>query len=131
MNKVVTAGPNAILVHIDFRDTQYNEELDEFIQLAESSDLNHLATITGTRNVPDARFFIGTGKVAEIKQLVTQLKIELVLFNHALSPAQERNLEREFSCRVIDRIGLILDIFAQRARSYEGNLQVELAQLTV
>lgn len=85
--------------------------------------------VTGSRNKADAKYFIGSGKVNEIKELVHTLGVDLVLFNHDLSPAQERNLEREFQCRVLDRTGLILDIFAQRARTFEGKLQVELAQL--
>lgn len=85
--------------------------------------------VTGSRNKADAKYFIGSGKAREIKELVNNLGVELVLFNHDLSPAQERNLECEFQCRVLDRTGLILDIFAQRARTFEGKLQVELAQL--
>ncbi len=82
------------------------------------------------RKAPEARYFIGTGKAAEIASVVAAQKIELVLVNHDISPAQERNLERILQCRVLDRTGLILDIFAQRARSFEGKLQVELAQLS-
>jgi GTP-binding protein HflX len=85
--------------------------------------------ISGSRQQPDPRFFVGRGKVAEIKQVVADTQAELVIFDHTLSPSQERNLEREFQCRVVDRTGLILDIFAQRARTFEGKLQVELAQL--
>lgn len=129
MRKVVTGSESAVLVHIDFRDSQFNEELDEFIQLAKSSNLKILSTITGTRDTPNAKFFAGSGKVDEIRRSVLQLDVDVVIFNHALSPGQERNLERALNCRVIDRVGLILDIFAQRARSYEGKLQVELAQL--
>ena len=124
-----TGGIKAALVHINFRTPRFNEELDEFRLLAESAGLEPAAIITGTRDVPDARFFAGRGKVEEIRAVVAKDAMELVVFNHELSPAQERNLEREFSCRVVDRVGLILDIFAQRARSYEGKLQVELAQL--
>ncbi|MEE8321208.1 MAG: ribosome rescue GTPase HflX [Gammaproteobacteria bacterium] len=120
---------HAILVHIDFRSTGNNEELDEFIELASSSGLTDTSLITGRRNRPDPGFFVGTGKADEIAQSVSRQHAELVIFNHELSPAQERNLERHINCRVIDRIGLILEIFAQRARSYEGKLQVELAQL--
>jgi GTPase len=122
-------GSRAILVHIDFRSPQFHEELDEFIELVTSSGLHSKATVTGSRSTPDARFFIGSGKVEEIRQLVEVNQADIVIFNHELSPAQERNLEAELKCRVLDRIGLILDIFAQRAHSYEGKLQVELAQL--
>ena len=129
MRKAVNRSETAVLVHIDFRNSQFNEEFDEFIQLASSSGLEVLSTITGTRDVPNAKYFAGTGKVEEIKQAVAGLGADVVVFNHALSPGQERNLESALGCRVIDRVGLILDIFAQRARSYEGKLQVELAQL--
>ena len=88
-----------------------------------------LALITGTRRAPDPRLFVGSGKAEEIRGQVTSLAADLVVFDHALSPSQERNLEALLQCRVLDRTGLILDIFAQRARSFEGQLQVELAQL--
>ena len=117
------------MVHIDFRNPQFNEEFDEFIQLAGSSGLSILTTITGTRDIPNAKYFAGTGKVEEIRRAVADMAADVVVFNHALTPGQERNLEAAIGCRVIDRVGLILDIFAQRARSYEGMLQVELAQL--
>ena len=117
------------MVHIDFRNPQFNEEFDEFIQLASSSGLSILTTITGTRAIPNAKYFAGTGKVEEIRRAVADMTADVVVFNHALTPGQERNLESAIGCRVIDRVGLILDIFAQRARSYEGMLQVELAQL--
>jgi len=117
------------LVHIDFRNPQFNEEFDEFIHLASSSGLKILTTITCTRDIPNAKYFVGSGKVADIRQAVAELAADVVVFNHALTPGQERNLEVAVGCRVIDRVGLILDIFAQRARSYEGMLQVELAQL--
>jgi GTP-binding protein HflX len=126
---VSNAGPRVILVHINFHNPRFDEELDEFIQLVASSGLQSQTIITGQRDRPDTRFFIGTGKVAEIRAYLTQHGGDLVIFNHELSPSQERNLEQEFKCRVLDRVGLILDIFAQRARSYEGKLQVELAQL--
>lgn len=129
MNEIPEAGSNAILVHIDFRSPQFHEELDEFIELVTSSGLDSKGTITGSRTSPDARFFVGKGKVEEIRQQVEFNHADIVIFNHELSPAQERNLEQELKCRVLDRIGLILDIFAQRAHSYEGKLQVELAQL--
>jgi len=122
-------GPGVVLVHINFHNPRYDEELDEFVQLVKSSGARPLTIINGQRDMPDAGYFIGRGKVAEIAESVAEHKPEAVLFNHELSPSQERNLERKFSCRVLDRVGLILDIFAQRARSYEGKLQVELAQL--
>ncbi|MCZ6526509.1 MAG: GTPase HflX [Gammaproteobacteria bacterium] len=129
MNEAVTGAEKAVLVHIDFRAAQFNEEFDEFIQLVESAALCIQQTLTGKRDVPNAKYFIGTGKLEELKNLLSVAEADVVIFNHALSPAQERNLERELTCRVIDRVGLILDIFAQRAKSHEGKLQVELAQL--
>lgn len=97
--------------------------------MTESSGLIPSETITGSRARPDAKFFIGSGKMEEIRQCAAAHDAEIVIFNHGLSPAQERNLEQEINCRVLDRVGLILDIFSQRARTYEGKLQVELAQL--
>ena len=125
----MTGAEKAVLVHIDFRAAQFNEEFDEFIQLVESAALCIQQTLTGKLDVPNAKYFIGTGKLEELKNLLSVVAADVVIFNHALSPAQERNLERELKCRVIDRVGLILDIFAQRAKSHEGKLQVELAQL--
>lgn len=118
-----------VLVHINFHSQDFDEELDEFIQLVESSGIKAKTVIGGKRALPDARYFVGKGKVAEIVDVIRYRKAQLVIFNHKLTPVQERNLEREFKCRVLDRVGLILDIFAQRARSFEGKLQVELAQL--
>jgi GTP-binding protein HflX len=129
LNEIPGGGSHAVLVHIDFRNPQFHEELDEFIELVSSSGLQSQATVSGSRTAPDARYFAGKGKVEEIRQLVESSHADIVIFNHELSPAQERNLERELKCRVLDRIGLILDIFAQRAHSNEGKLQVELAQL--
>lgn len=129
MTEVVSGAGKVVLVHVDFHNSRFDEELGEFVQLAESSGLTPTAVINGQRNLPDSRFFVGKGKVAEIREAVRQQDAELVIFNHQLSPAQERNVEKEIHCRVLDRVGLILDIFAQRARSYEGKLQVELAQL--
>ena len=122
-------GERAILVHMDMHDESHREYLDEFRELATSAGANVLAVITSRRSTPDSKFFIGRGKVDEIAALVKAENAELVLFNHSLSPSQERNLEEVMQCRVLDRTGLILDIFAQRARSHEGKLQVELAQL--
>lgn len=122
-------GERAILVHLDMRDERQEEDLEEFCLLAESAGVQNIKVVRGARQRPDPKFFVGSGKVDEIRQLVQEHAADVVLFDHGLSPAQERNLERELQCRVIDRTGLILDIFAQRARTYEGNLQVELAQL--
>jgi GTP-binding protein HflX len=122
-------GERAILVHIDFPADKMQENLTEFKDLAESAGAFPIETITGSRQAPDPKYFVGTGKADEIRACVALHKAELVIFNHALTPAQERNLERLLQCRVIDRTGLILDIFAQRARSFEGKLQVELALL--
>jgi len=119
----------AVLVNIDFQNTEFNEGLDEFIELVTSAGLEPVTTITCSRNAPDAGFFIGSGKVEEIKQAVMEKQADVVIFNHILSPRQERNVEKVCQCRVVDRVGLILDIFAQRARSFEGKMQVELAQL--
>ena len=129
MNERPEHGARAILVHIDFRNPQFQEELDEFAELVSSAGIETEFMVTGTRSVPDARYFVGSGKLEEVKQLLSDSGASLVIFNHELSPGQERNIEKFLSCRVLDRIGLILDIFAQRARSYEGKLQVELAQL--
>ena len=122
-------GERAILVHIDFFSEGQREQLQEFKELALSAGASIIDVVTGSRNRPDSRYFIGSGKVDELQKLVELQQIELILFNHTLSPSQERNLEARLQCRVLDRTGLILDIFAQRARSFEGKLQVELAQL--
>lgn len=106
------------------------EDLEEFRELAQSAGARVLSIVTGSRQVPDSKYFVGTGKAEEIRQQVLTQKAQLVLINHNLSPTQERNLERLLQCRVLDRTGLILDIFAQRARSFEGKLQVELAFLS-
>ena len=119
----------AVLVNIEFQKTEFNEGLDEFVELVTSAGLRPVNTVTCSRNVPDPGFFIGSGKVEEIKQIVMANQADVVIFNHILSPRQERNLEKACQCRVVDRVELILDIFAQRARSFEGKLQVELAQL--
>lgn len=123
------SGEQAILVHVDFNDESTQEDLHELEMLALSAGATILGTVTTRRNTPQAKLFIGTGKADEIAQEVARLQADLVIFNHALTPAQERNLEKVFSCRVLDRTTLILDIFAQRARTHEGKLQVELAQL--
>ena len=122
-------GEQAILVHIDLNADPQREYITEFHELAVSAGAVVLDVVTSKRHSPDAKYFIGRGKADEIAQKVEAEGIELVLFNHALSPSQERNLEALFQCRVLDRTGLILDIFSQRARTFEGKLQVELAQL--
>ena len=123
------SGERAILVHLDFPQEDNREELDEFRELAASAGAKPIEVVTGSRRSPHPRYFVGSGKAEEIRDVVKSTEAELVLFNHALSPAQERNLEQLLECRVLDRTGLILDIFAQRANSHEGKLQVELAQL--
>lgn len=123
------SGERAILVHLDFHSEDEREDSDEFVQLVTSAGGDPVAFITGSRKRPDARLFIGTGKLEEVRESLIANGGELVLFNHSLSPSQERNIERELQCRVLDRTGLILDIFAQRANTHEGKLQVELAQL--
>ena len=120
-------GERAILVHLSLHSGQ--EDLNELKELAKSADALPVNVLTGSRRVPDSKYFIGKGKVAELKTMVEMESANVVLFNHALTPSQERNLEKALEVRVIDRNGLILDIFAQRAQSFEGKLQVELAQL--
>ena len=123
------SGEVAVLVHIDFGRGSEAEDPREFEELVLSAGGDPVAYIMATRQAPDSRTFVGSGKVAEISRVVQEHGAQIVIFNHDLSPSQERNLEREFECRVLDRTGLILDIFAQRARTHEGKLQVELAQL--
>lgn len=143
-------GNNALLVHIDishWRPSRPNsrstsavapfkgaaidtdDDRAEFIELARSAGLNVIDTIVGSSSKPSARHFIGSGKIEEIRLALKENEADVVLFGQTLSPSQERNLERELSVRVLDRNSLILDIFAQRARTFEGKLQVELAQL--
>lgn len=123
------SGERAVLVHIDFVRNNTQEELTEFKTLAISAGALPVAIITGMRSAPDPKYFVGMGKAEDIRSTVLLEQADLVIFNHILSPSQERNLEHLFKCRVLDRTGLILDIFAQRARTFEGKLQVELAQL--
>ncbi|GHB28180.1 ribosome rescue GTPase HflX [Salinicola rhizosphaerae] len=123
------AGETAILVHVDFQDEQEREDPGELLELVRSAGAVPATLIQGSRRRPDPRSFIGSGKLDDVKAALEAHHAELVIFNHALSPSQERNLERSLNCRVLDRTGLILDIFAQRARTHEGKLQVELAQL--
>lgn len=122
-------GERAILVHIDFSSHDGTEDPDEFRELVSSAGVEAVGTVTGTRKQPSPRLFVGEGKLEEIRDAIVLHDADVVLFNHALSPSQERNVERELKCRVLDRTGVILDIFAQRARTHEGKLQVELAQL--
>ncbi len=123
------SGNRAILVCVEFSSETDPPDADEFASLVLSAGATPLLTVNAKRSAPDAGYFIGKGKLEEIRAIVLAEQADLVLFNHVLSPSQERNLERTLECRVLDRTGLILDIFAQRARSFEGKLQVELAQL--
>lgn len=122
-------GELAVLVHVFFSNEKDTENLIEFESLVISAGIKPVQIITGNRKSPQAKYFVGEGKAEEIAAAVKDSNADVVLFDHTLSPAQERNLERLCQCRVIDRTGLILDIFAQRARTHEGKLQVELAQL--
>jgi len=122
-------GERAVLVHLLLNGFEGEQDLGEFQALAASAGAERVALITGRRQAPDPRLFAGSGKAEEIRAAIQQNGAELAIFDHALSPGQERNLEAFLQCRVVDRTGLILDIFAQRARSFEGKLQVELAQL--
>src|SRR3954462_11895087 len=119
----------AVLVGLDFGKTDYAESLEEAKQLAASAGVGALTVVKGRRQKPDPALFAGKGKVDEIAHAVAETHAPVTIFNHELSPVQERNLEARINCRVIDRTSLILDIFAQRARSHEGKVQVELAQL--
>lgn len=123
------SGETAILVHMEFHTGEHAEDPREFEELALSAGADPADFVGGQRSTPHPKYFIGTGKLQELKDTVALHEAELVIFNHTLSPSQERNLENELKCRVLDRTGLILDIFAQRARTHEGKLQVELAQL--
>ena len=120
---------DVVLVHLNFNDRNFDESEQEFIELVNSTGASIATIVHGKRRSPDSKFFAGTGKVDEIREHVVASDAAVVIFNHELSPSQERNLEAKLQCRVIARTGLILDIFARRARSHEGKLQVELAQL--
>jgi len=122
-------GERVILVALDFGDPEIAESVAELRLLASGAGLDVQGEVTGKRSRPDAALFVGSGKADEIAARVLATEADVVIFNHELSPAQERNLERRLHCRVIDRTSLILDIFARRAQSAEGKLQVELAQL--
>lgn len=119
----------AVLVGVDFGKGGFNASLEELSLLARSAGAEPVQTVTAKRASPDAAFYVGSGKVDEIIQAVHLYGAEMVIFNHALSPAQQRNLEKRLNIDIIDRTSLILDIFAQRAKSHEGKVQVELAQL--
>ena len=127
----LTTTPNGavILVSVDFGEPDYAESLHELRQLVISAGMQVRATVEGKRSSPDAKLFIGSGKADELKVMLESSETSLVAFNHDLSPSQQRNLERLLQAKVLDRTGLILDIFAQRAQTHEGKLQVELAQL--
>ena len=122
-------GERAVLVRLGLGKPLRSEDLDEFQQLARSAGATPVATVTGRRHRPDPRYFVGSGKAAEISAIAEAKGADVILIDHPLSPSQERNLEKLTGRRVLDRSGLILDIFAQRARTFEGKLQVELAQL--
>ncbi|MDX1320667.1 MAG: GTPase HflX, partial [Oceanospirillum sp.] len=123
------SGEVAVLVHIHLPDEKDREDPGEFLELVRSAGADPVALIEGSRPQPSPKYFVGDGKLEEIRDAVIAHEAEVVLFNHALSPSQQRNVEQALECRVLDRTGLILDIFAQRARTHEGKLQVELAQL--
>lgn len=123
------SGELAVLVHVDFSNVHEPEDPREFEQLVLAAGGDPVEFVVTQRHSPSAKYFIGSGKLDEIQQAVSLHNAQLVVFNHNLSPSQERNLEAALECRVLDRTGLILDIFAQRARTHEGKLQVELAQL--
>jgi GTP-binding protein HflX len=122
-------GHRAILVGLDLGEVDHAGSVAELKQLTSSAGVAALATVGGRRARPDPAYFAGSGKVAELERIAEDLDADVVIFNHDLAPAQQRNLELKLKRRVVDRTSLILDIFAQRARSHEGKLQVELAQL--
>lgn len=123
------AGEQAVLVHVDFSDESNKEDVNELQMLVSSAGVKTASVLTTSRRAPHAKYFVGSGKAQEIADTVQAVGADVVIFNHQLSPSQERNLEALICCRVLDRTSLILDIFAQRARTHEGKLQVELAQL--
>ena len=123
------AEERALLVNTSIGATVSRDQVAELSELAVSAGAEPVGQIAAVRDKPDPKYFIGSGKAAEIRDAISTTDAHLVIFDRSLSPSQERNLERLFCCRVLDRTGLILDIFAQRAQSFEGKLQVELAQL--
>lgn len=122
-------GDAAVLVSLDFGHSDYEDSLEELKHLASSANLEVRGVVEGRRSKPDAALFIGSGKADEVGALLRSTQSQVVVFNHDLSPAQQRNLEKKLECKVADRTGLILEIFALRAKSFEGKLQVELAQM--
>ncbi|HMM77610.1 MAG TPA: GTPase HflX [Gammaproteobacteria bacterium] len=122
-------GERAVLVNVALAPPAPAGDPAEFAELAASAGVHCVGSLSARRDRPDPKYFIGDGKAEELKALVAEVGADVVLFDRTLSPAQERNLERLIGCRVLDRTGVILDIFAQRARSFEGQLQVEMAQL--
>lgn len=119
----------ALIISVDLGDPDFAAHAEEFAMLAKGAGAEVVGTLTARRDRPDAKFFIGSGKADEAVVMAQALFADIVLFDQPLSPAQQRNLERAFNLRVVDRVALILDIFALRAKSHEGKLQVELAQL--
>lgn len=124
-----SGGESAILVSVDFGESDYLESLEELRQLSLSAGLAVRGSVEGKRSTPDAKLFVGSGKADELLQMMQATESNIAVFNHDLTPSQQRNLERLLQARVVDRTGLILDIFSQRAQTHEGKLQVELAQL--
>ena len=122
-------GKSAFVISINFGDNDFEESVEEIKELVLSTDMKIVSTVNIKRSAPDPKYFLGSGKAEEVKFMIQESKADTVIFNHNLSPSQERNLEKYFSTRIFDRTALILLIFAKRAKSHEGKLQVELAQL--
>ena len=122
-------GKSACVISINFGDNDFEESIEEIKELVLSADMKIVSTVNIKRSAPDPKYFLGSGKAEEVKFMIQESKADTVIFNHNLSPSQERNLEKYFSTRIFDRTALILLIFAKRAKSHEGKLQVELAQL--
>lgn len=122
-------GKSACVISINFGDTDFEESVEEIKELVLSADMKIVSTVNIKRSAPDPKYFLGSGKAEEVKFIIQESKADTVIFNHNLSPSQERNLEKYLSTRIFDRTALILFIFAKRAKSHEGKLQVELAQL--
>ena len=122
-------GKSACVISINFGDNDFEESVEEIKELVLSADMKIVSTVNIKRSAPDPKYFLGSGKAEEVKFIIQESKADTVIFNHNLSPSQERNLEKYFSTRIFDRTALILLIFAKRAKSHEGKLQVELAQL--
>ncbi len=122
-------GKSACIISINFGDVDFEESVEEIKELVLSADMKIVSTVNIKRSAPDPKYFLGSGKAEEVKFIIQESKADTVIFNHNLSPSQERNLEKYLSTRILDRTALILFIFAKRAKSHEGKLQVELAQL--